>query len=148
MSLQTSLQRHPRGGNVALWVAQVLVAGIFLFAGSMKFIMPLAEMQKGIALPGPLLYFIGACEVFGGLGLLLPGLTKIATFLTPLAAAGLAVIMVGAVVITLMSMPAVMAILPFVTGILACLICWARSRVLPLRSRGAGSGSPRALAPT
>ncbi|MDB4905997.1 MAG: DoxX family protein [Gemmatimonadetes bacterium] len=135
MSLQTSLQRHPRRTNISLWTAQAILAALFIFAGSMKFIMPLAEMQKGVALPGPLLYFIGACEVLGGLGLLLPGLTKIATFLTPLAAAGLAIIMVGAVVITLMSMPANMAILPFVTGIIACVVCWARSRVLPLGSR-------------
>ena len=73
--------------------------------------------------------------MLGGLGLPLPGLTHRATYLTALAAAALAIIMVGAVVITLMSMPAAMAILPFVTGIIACIIYWARSRVLPLGSR-------------
>src|ERR1700712_730589 len=75
----------PKTANRALWTAQTLTALLFLFAGSMKFIMPAEKMQQGpISLPLAFMYFIGICECLGALGLLLPGLTRIRTALTPL----------------------------------------------------------------
>src|SRR5690242_5954725 len=81
--------------NVILWILQVLLAMLFLFAGAMKFVIPVEEMTKQIALPGWFLHFIGACEILGAIGLVLPGIFRIRTGLTPLAAAALVVIMVG-----------------------------------------------------
>jgi uncharacterized membrane protein YphA (DoxX/SURF4 family) len=87
--------------NIALWVCQALLAALFLFAGVMKFVIPVAEMTRQIALPGAFLHFVGLMEVLGGLGMILPGLLRIRTGLTPLAAAGLVIIMIGATVVFL-----------------------------------------------
>ena len=118
-----------------LWVVQVLLAALFVFAGAMKFVMPVEVMTKQSALPGWFLHFIGAAEVCGGLGLVLPGLLRIRPGLTPLAAAGLVPIMVGATVMTLRTAPAAQAAFPAVCGLLAASIAWGRWRLAPLRGR-------------
>jgi uncharacterized membrane protein YphA (DoxX/SURF4 family) len=119
--------------NVALWIVQVLLAALFVFAGVMKFVMPIEEMtgQMPIGLPGWFLRFIGAAELAGGLGLVLPGLLRIKTWLTPLAAWGLVIIMVGAVGITLMAGDMMSALMPFVVGLLLVFVAYGRSRVAP-----------------
>ena len=83
--------------SYALWIAQVLLGLLFLFAGGAKLVLP-AEALKG---PVPVLFlrFIGVCEVLGAIGLILPGLLRIRPGLTPFAAAGLASIMIGATVV-------------------------------------------------
>jgi uncharacterized membrane protein YphA (DoxX/SURF4 family) len=119
--------------NRLLWTAQTLAALIFLFAGSMKFIMPVEKMQQGpIILPLAFIYFIGVCECLGALGLVLPGVFRIRTFLTPLAAAGLTIIMIGATVISMLSMGASAGIFPAVVGIVTAWIAYGRTRVAPL----------------
>ncbi len=129
--------------NASLWTAQTLLALLFLFAGTMKFVMPAAEMAKQSPLPVGFLHFIGVCEVLGGLGMILPGLTRIRTGLTPLAAAGLLIIMIGAVVVTVATLPVSMAALPFVTGCLAAFVAYGRWRVAPLRNRNVDISSAR-----
>ncbi|HEU5195134.1 MAG TPA: DoxX family protein [Methylomirabilota bacterium] len=124
--------------NVALWIVQALLAALFVFSGAMKFIMPIEEMTKQMpSMPGWFLRFIGICEILGGLGLILPGLIRVRPGLTPLAAAGLVVIMVGATVISLMIGPAVVALMPLVVGLLAAFVAWGRWRAVPHRGRGA-----------
>jgi hypothetical protein len=119
--------------NVVLWIVQGLLAALFVFSGVMKFVMSVEEMTKQIALPGAFLHFIGVAEILGGLGLVLPGLFGIRPGLTPLAAAGLVVIMIGAVVISL-QLGVAMAVLPFTVGVLTALVAYARWRVVPLRT--------------
>jgi uncharacterized membrane protein YphA (DoxX/SURF4 family) len=114
--------------NVALWIVQALLAALFVFAGASKLVMSLDQMQGPISLPGPFLRFIGVAEVAGGLGLVLPWLFRIRPGLTPLAALGLIVIMVGAVVITAMSGLIMMAVLSFVVGALLVLVAYGRWR--------------------
>lgn len=118
--------------NTALWIAQTLLALLFVFAGVLKLLTPAAEMAKQSPLPVAFIQFIGICELFGGLGLILPGLTHIRTGLTPLAAAGLVIIMIGAVVVTAATAPVVMAILPAVTGCVAAFVAYGRWRTAPL----------------
>jgi uncharacterized membrane protein YphA (DoxX/SURF4 family) len=119
--------------NRLLWTAQTLAALIFLFAGSMKFIMPAEKMQQGpIVLPIAFIHFIGICECLGALGLLLPGMFRIRTWLTPLAAGGLTVIMIGATTITIPEMGAPAAILPAVVGIITSWIAYGRTKVAPI----------------
>ena len=116
-----------------LWTAQILAALLFLFAGSMKFIMSPEQMQQGpFTLPIPFIHFIGICECLGALGLVLPGVTRIHTFLTPLAAAGLTIIMIGAVVVSVLAMGVPAAIFPGVVGVVTTWIAYARTRVVPL----------------
>jgi len=125
----------------ALWIVQGLLAALFLFAGVMKFIMPIEEMTKEVPLPGLFLRFIGLAEVLGGLGLVLPGLLRIRPGLTPLAAAGLVIIMMGATVISLVTMGVVAAMIPFVVGLLLVFVAYGRWRLAPL----SGSSQPSAV---
>jgi uncharacterized membrane protein YphA (DoxX/SURF4 family) len=112
--------------SVALWIVQGLLAALFLFAGGMKLALPLEMLKGPVVLPGFFLRFIGVCEVLGALGLILPGAFRIQRFLTPLAAAGLVVIMTGATVITLTSPAPAGAMVPLVVGVLATVIARGR----------------------
>ena len=96
----------------ALGAVQVLLALVFLFAGGSKLVMPIEEMTAQVALPGPFLRFIGVAEILGALGLILPGSLGIRPGLTPLVAAGLVIIMIGATAITLATMSPAVALIP------------------------------------
>ena len=118
--------------NIALWIVQALLAALFLFAGVMKFVMPVEEMTRQMpGMPGWFLHFIGVVEVLGGLGLVLPGLLRVKTGLTSLAAAGLVIIMIGATVIGFMIGPASGALIPLVLGLLAAFVAYGRWRLVP-----------------
>jgi uncharacterized membrane protein YphA (DoxX/SURF4 family) len=121
--------------NVALWIIQGLLALVFLWAGGVKLVMPIEEMmqQMPLPLPGWFLRFIAVCEVLGALGLILPGLLHIKPSLTPLAAAGLVIIMIGATVVTLMMGAVAMALIPLVVGILATFVAYGRSKLAPMK---------------
>jgi uncharacterized membrane protein YphA (DoxX/SURF4 family) len=119
--------------NRLLWTAQILVSLLFVFAGSVKFIMPVEKLQQGpVVFPIAFMYFIGICETLGGLGLILPGLTRVATFLTPLAAAGLTIIMIGATTVSVIGFGVAGGIVPAVVGALTTWIAYSRTRVVPL----------------
>ena len=119
--------------NIILWILQILLGLLFLLAGAMKFVMPYEDMVKatqeagGVILPHWFILFIGLCEVLGGLGLILPWALKIKPGLTPLAAALLVIIMIGAAVTSGMGGIS-MAIFPAVIGILLAFTAWGRSR--------------------
>lgn len=118
--------------NIALWIIQVLLALLFLFAGGVKLVMPIEEMTKQmpVAIPGLLLRFIGVCEVLGALGLILPGLLRIKTWLTPIAAVGLAIIILGAIAFSL-KIGLMSALLPFVVLLLLVFVAYGRWRSIP-----------------
>jgi hypothetical protein len=118
-----------------LWTLQGLLAALFLFAGAMKLLMPLEVLVAQSSLPGWLLLFIGVAEVLGGLGLILPGLVHIQTRLTPLAAAGLVIIMFGATALTVADGHVAPAVMPLVIGVLAAFIAYGRLELLPHRER-------------
>ena len=122
--------------NILLWIIQVLLALLFIFAGATKFVMPVEEMnrQAPVVLPGLFLHFIGVCEILGGLGLILPALLRIKPGLTPLAAAGLAIITLGATVITIKGGIA-MAMVPLVVCLLSIFVAYGRWRVTPIAPR-------------
>jgi len=119
--------------NVTLWVIQGLLAALFLFAGSMKLILPIEAMAGPVELPGWFLRFIGVAEVTGAIGLIVPWLTRIQPRLTPVAAAGLVAIMTGATVVTAIGGPAGAAV-PFVVGVLAATVARGRWHQLPVQS--------------
>jgi uncharacterized membrane protein YphA (DoxX/SURF4 family) len=121
-----------------LWILQVLLALLFLFAGGSKLVMPIEAMQQGpVVLPGYFLRFIGVVEVLGGLGLILPSLLRIKPGLTPLAAAGLIIIMIGATTITWVGMGVAPALIPLIVGLIAVFIAYGRWRLAPIRGRAA-----------
>jgi hypothetical protein len=117
----------------ALWVVQGLLALLFLFAGGMKLVLPLEALQGPVALSGPFLRCIGVAEVLGALGLILPGLLRMRPGLTPLAAAGLVIIMIGATVVTVAGAQFASALIPAVVGLLLTFVAFGRWRLAPLR---------------
>jgi uncharacterized membrane protein YphA (DoxX/SURF4 family) len=118
--------------NIILWILQVLLGLLFLFAGGTKLVMSGESLTQQMAstnsvmLPVAFIKFIGLVEVLGGLGLILPGLTKIRRSLTPLAAVGLTIVMIGAVVLTVIGPGVGMAIVPLVVLILCAVVAYGR----------------------
>jgi hypothetical protein len=127
--------------NGLLWTVQGLLALVFLFAGVTKLLMPIEALTADSNLPGAFLRFIGVAEAAGAVGLILPVLLNIRPVLTPLAAAGLVIIMTGATVISL-PLGAVAAF-PFVTGILCGVVAYGRWNQLPAGAVLVGARGPR-----
>jgi hypothetical protein len=127
--------------NIVLWIIQVLLALLFLFAGGTKLVLPIDVLTamgspNQVHLPGLLIRFIGVVEVLGALGLILPGLLRIKTGLTPLAAAGLVIVVIGAIVLTAIGDGIAPAMFPLVVGLLLAFVAYARWRIAPLAARG------------
>ena len=122
--------------NIALWIIQALLAALFLFAGGMKLVMPIEDIikQMPLPLPGWFVRFTGVVEVLGGIGLILPWLLSIKPGLTPLAAAGLVIVMIGATVYTLAAGEIASTPMPLVVGILAGFVAYGRWKLTPLRA--------------
>jgi uncharacterized membrane protein YphA (DoxX/SURF4 family) len=127
--------------NIALWIIQAVLALLFLFAGGMKLVLPVEEMMKQMPLPLPGLFlrFTGVVEVLGAVGLILPWLLGIRPGLTPLAAVGLVIVMIGATVYTLASGDIAIALVPLAVGLLSAFVAYARWRLAP--HRGSSSAS-------
>ncbi len=122
--------------NIVLWIIQALLALIFLLSGGMKLALSIEQMRamgppNQILLPGLFIKFIGVCEVLGALGLILPRLFRMRPGLTPLAAVGLCIIMVGAIVTTLMSGQVAPAMFPLVTLVLLVFVAYGRMKPSP-----------------
>ncbi|HEX2182802.1 MAG TPA: DoxX family protein [Rubrobacteraceae bacterium] len=86
--------------GIALWVVQVLLATAFLVSGATKLSQPKEKLVGKMAwmedFSQPTVRIIGALEVLGAIGIVLPALSGILPWLTPLAALGLALTMIGA----------------------------------------------------
>ncbi len=119
--------------NVALWIVQGLLAALFLCAGGAKLVLPLDQMAGPVALPGWFLRFLGVAEVLGALGLVLPGLLRIRPGLTPLAAAGLVIIMIGATVVMWAGGMVAVALMNVVVALLAAFVAYGRWQLAPYR---------------
>lgn len=121
--------------SVVLWIVQGVLAALFVFAGAMKLILPLDQMTGPVELPGTFLRLIGVVEVLGALGLILPALLRIRPGLTPLAAVGLVIVMIGATVVTLMGGAIAPALIPAVVGVLTAFVAYGRWRLAPVDAR-------------
>ena len=120
--------------NRTLWIVQILLSLLFLFAGGAKFFMPVDQMLQGMPptlASGAFIHFIGVCEILGGIGLILPMLLRIKPGLTPLAAAGLAIIMIGAIAVSL-PQGILLAVFPLVVLLLLAFVAYGRWRLAPL----------------
>jgi DoxX-like family len=118
--------------NLALWIIQGLLALLFLFSGGVKLVIPTDQLVKQAPQFSALfLRFIGVCEVLGAVGLILPRLLRIRPGLTPLAAVGLVIIMIGATTVTAASGSIPQALFPAFVGLLAAFIAYGRWRLSP-----------------
>lgn len=125
--------RNTKRISTSLWTVQVLLALVFLFAGGMKLVVPIEMLKGPVPLPGMFMRFIGVCETLGAIGLTLPSLLRIKPVLTPLAASGLVIIMIGATVVTLIGGMVGPALAPVVVGSLAAFVANGRWRVAPIQ---------------
>jgi uncharacterized membrane protein YphA (DoxX/SURF4 family) len=119
-----------------LWILQVLLALVFLFSGSFKLFAPIEMLQSQLPLSELYIRAIGIIETLGAIGLVVPALTHIRPMLTPMAAAGLVLLMVGATLLSpaFTGEPA-SAILPFVLGVLCAVVVYGRTRRAPIAPR-------------
>jgi hypothetical protein len=128
-----------KGMNAALWGAQGLLAALFLAAGLMKTTAPIEQLQANMpwvnGAMGPLVRFIGSTELLGALGLILPAATRIKPWLTPLAALGLATVMVLAAATHTARGEFPMIGINAVLGGLAAFVAWGRTRKAPIAPR-------------
>jgi DoxX-like family len=119
----------------ALWIVQGLLTLLFLFTGGTKLLLPLEVLTEGSPLlPGLFVRFLGVAEVLGAIGLILPGFLGIRPGLTPLAACGLVIIMIGATVLTLAGVVpggVALALIPLVVGLLSAFVAYGRWRLAP-----------------
>ena len=126
--------------HYGLWGAQLALGLAFVMAGSMKTTAPYADLAQKMAwvsaVPEGLVRIIGIAELLGGLGLILPAATRIKPWLTPLAAGGLALIMILATAFHLSRGEAAAVPINVVLGGLAAFVAWGRARKSPIPGRG------------
>lgn len=140
MSANVSTAATPgKGWTIGFWVVQVLLAAMFGMAGVMKSTAPIEQLATSlpwVAQVSPLLVrFIGVSELAGALGLILPAATRILPFLTPLAGAGLALIMVLAAGFHAMQGEYGAIGFNVILGALALLVAWGRLAKAPVSPR-------------
>ena len=116
--------------NTVLWILQSLLALAFLAAGGMKLSQPKEKLETTMGwvadVSAPTVRFIGTVEVLGALGLILPAATGIATVLTPLAAVGVGLVMVGAAVTHARRSESQQIVVNVVLLAIAVVIAWGR----------------------
>jgi uncharacterized membrane protein YphA (DoxX/SURF4 family) len=130
--------------NIALWILQILFGLYFVAIGVMHFIIPPglpAQMSWMYDLPGWLHWFSGIAEILGGLGLILPGIFRIQTRLVPLAAAGLALVMVGAVIYHITRGEFQNIAFNIVLMAIMAFIAYGRTKLAPLSDRNAAAAA-------
>ena len=124
--------------DVALWVVTGVLAAVFAFAGTNKIVI---SREKLLAAPGggwvgdfdeTFVKSLGALEIVGAVGLVVPGLVGVGAFLVPAAAAGLGLVMVGAAVVEVRRGEPAHALLNLVYLALAVFVVWGRLGPAPL----------------
>ncbi|GAA2734007.1 DoxX family protein [Pedococcus aerophilus] len=122
--------------NTFVWVLQVLLALVFLLTGVLKLVQPREKLREQMrwvdGFSQEAIRGIGAAEVAGALGLVLPGWLDVLTWLTPLAAAGLVLVMIGAIATHLRLKEWPMVAGNAVLAVLALVVAWARFGSYPL----------------
>jgi putative oxidoreductase len=139
ISLSETKAHSSQALHVSLWIAQILLAGMFGMVGFMKIATPIAVLAQKLTwvTEAPtLVRFIGICELAGALGLILPAAFKILPRLTAFAASGLLAIMVLAVPFHIYRGEAKVIAVPVLLGVLAAFVAWGRFRAAPIQARG------------
>ena len=129
-----------RGGlRITLWVLQVALAVFFMMVGYSHALAPFDQVSREAVwmqhVPRALSLFIGYAELAGGLGLIIPAATRIAPWLTPLAALGLAAIMILAILFHIVRGEASVVGIPALLAALALLVAWGRWRKAPISGK-------------
>lgn len=138
----TPLRTAPvsKGANIGIWAAQVIGAALFIMSGAMKLFTPIPELAAMMPWAGEysegFVRFIGVVDIAGGLGLLLPSLTRIMPRLTVIAAA--ACVLLQILAIGFHATRGEFEVLPLNLVYIACalIVLWGRGRKAPIAPRG------------
>ena len=140
MAASTPSSSHSATLNVMLWIAQVLLAVVFIAVGFMKLTTPIPDLAKMIPwagqLPTAFVRFIGVVDLAGGIGILFPALTRIKSGLSVVAALGCSVLQVLAIMFHLSRGEGMLTPLNFILLALALFVLWGRSKKIPILPRG------------
>jgi putative oxidoreductase len=122
--------------NIVLWVLQVLLALAF-FAHGALFLFPPAAIaeQMNATMPRWFQLFLGVAEMLAAVGLILPGVSRIQTWLVAWAAAGIMIVMISATIFHLMRGEISSAVITFVLLLMATCVAYMRWRVAPIQPR-------------
>ena len=128
--------------NIGLWILQVLLALAFLAHGWL-FLSPPPDIkvQMDANLPRWFQLFLGVAEVAAGVGLILPGLTRILPFLVTWAAIGIMIVLVSATGYHLVRGEYSSSVITFVLLAMATFVAYGRQRLRPIAARSAGSAA-------
>jgi len=133
-------QSPSRAFHISLWVAQALLAALFLMAGATKLLTPMEALHNMMPwtadTPEALVRFIGTSELLGGLGLVLPALLRIKPALTPTAALALALVQVLATFFHLSRGENALIGMNLVLFAIALFIAWGRKNKIPIHAKG------------
>ena len=125
--------------NISLWIAQGLLAAMFLMAGAMKSTQPIEQLATSLPwvkeVPAGLVRFIGICEFLGAVGLVLPSLLRIQPKLTIYAAIGIATIMIFALVFHISKGETSVIGMNIVIGLIAVFVAWGRTKKVPIQPK-------------
>jgi uncharacterized membrane protein YphA (DoxX/SURF4 family) len=128
-----------RGLNAFLWITQTLLTVMFCAAGFMKIATPIPELSKAMPWTGQLpelfVRTMGVVDLAGGLGVLLPALTRVKPNLTVIAALCCVILQVCATIFHLTRGEVAMLPLNFVLLTLSLFVLWGRSKGFPIASR-------------
>jgi len=127
----TSRTKDQQSLHVGLWIAQIALAVFFALAGFVHGVLPIEQTAKSARwaadLPVLLVKFIGAAEIAGAIGLIVPAAFRVLPMLTPLAALGLATIMALAIPFHISRGETRIIGMHVVVGLLAVFVGWGRS---------------------
>jgi uncharacterized membrane protein len=116
--------------NAALWAVQVILAIMFMMVGAMKLMKDKDELAEKVGwvedFSQGTIRLIGTAEIMGAIGLIVPALTGLAPILTPLAASGLAVVAIGAMVVHIRRREYPMALMVVTLAAMSVFVAWGR----------------------
>ncbi|MFI1772735.1 DoxX family protein [Thalassobellus citreus] len=132
-------QKNNKAIHIGLWVAQALLAAMFIMAGMMKAFQPIEAIAQSLPwvteYPAGLIRFIGISELLGGIGLLLPALLRKKPFLTVWAARGLALVMLLATIFHISRGEYSAIGMTIIIMAIALFIAWGRSKKAPIQAK-------------
>ena len=125
--------------NISLWVAQGILAAMFLMAGAMKASQPVEQLAVSLPwvteVPTALVRFIGISEFLGAVGLILPSLLRIKPKLTVYAAIGIAAVMLFALIFHISQGEFSVIGMNIIIGLIAVFIAWGRTKKVPIQPK-------------
>ena len=143
-------QQRSKALHISLWIAQVLLAAMFLMSGFMKVSQPIDQLSKMLPWTAQvsegLVRFIGVAEILGALGLILPSLLRIQPKLTPIAAVGLTLVMLFAAAFHISRGETPAIGMNFVLIALAAFVAWGRFKKAPIAAKNNRSLPNKVLA--